>query len=62
MLRSIGWQELLFVVVIAFLLFGSGKKLGDMGKGLGDAIKNFKTAMKGDEKPEDKKAEEKKSA
>ena len=52
--------QILFVLVLAALLFG-GKKLGDIGKGLGDGIKNFKTAMKGDdEKPEDKEAQEKK--
>jgi sec-independent protein translocase protein TatA len=38
------------------LLFG-GKKVGDLGKGLGEGIKNFKDALKGGE--EDKKEEEK---
>jgi sec-independent protein translocase protein TatA len=30
------------------LLFG-GKKVGELGKGLGEGIRNFKTALKGDE-------------
>ena len=36
------------------LLFG-GKKVGDLGKGLGEGIRNFKTALKGEAKPEEKK-------
>jgi sec-independent protein translocase protein TatA len=32
-------------LVIALIFFGPSK-LGDLGKGLGDAIKNFKGAMK----------------
>ena len=52
--------EILFILAIAMLLFG-GKKIGDLGKGLGEGIKNFKSAVKGDdEKPEDKKPEDKK--
>jgi sec-independent protein translocase protein TatA len=38
------------------LLFG-GKKVGDLGKGLGEGIRNFKDALKGGE--EEKKEEEK---
>ncbi|HEV7674873.1 MAG TPA: twin-arginine translocase TatA/TatE family subunit [Candidatus Angelobacter sp.] len=37
--------ELLIILVIALIFFGPSK-LGDLGKGLGDAIKNFKGAMK----------------
>jgi sec-independent protein translocase protein TatA len=54
MLRSIGWPELIVIIVVFLLLFG-GKKIGDLGKGLGEGIKNFKSAIKGDDKP-DKKA------
>ena len=43
--------------VLAVLLFG-GKKVGELGKGLGEGIRNFKTALKGDEE----KVEEKKQA
>ena len=61
-MRSIGLPELIVILLVALVLFG-GKKIGDIGKGLGDGIRNFKDAMKGgDEKPEDKKPEEKKSA
>ena len=61
-MRSIGLPELIVILLVALVLFG-GKKIGDIGKGLGDGIRNFKTAIKGeDEKPEDKKAEENKPA
>ena len=54
-LRSIGLPELLVILVVAVLLFG-GKKIPEVAKGLGEGIRNFKTALKGDdEKPEDKK-------
>lgn len=39
--------DLLVIVVLGLLFFG-GKKLGDVGKGLGDGIRNFKSAIKGD--------------
>jgi sec-independent protein translocase protein TatA len=38
----------LLVVLIAVVLFG-GKKLSDIGKGLGEGIRNFKDGMKGDD-------------
>lgn len=47
---KIGWMELLIILVIALIFFGPSK-LGDLGKGLGDAIKNFKGAMKDGEQP-----------
>lgn len=61
-MRSIGLPELIVILLVALVLFG-GKKIGDIGKGLGDGIRNFKTAIKGeDEKPEDTKTEDKKPA
>lgn len=41
----LGVPELLLILGIALILFGPSK-LGDLGKGLGDAIRNFKGAMK----------------
>jgi sec-independent protein translocase protein TatA len=55
MLRSIGLPELLVILGVAVLLFG-GKKIPEVAKGLGEGIRNFKNALKGEEKP----AEEKK--
>jgi sec-independent protein translocase protein TatA len=53
----IGLQELLVILVIAIFLFG-GKKIPEVAKGLGEGIKNFKSALKGD----DSTAEPKKQA
>lgn len=41
---DIGMPELLVIFVIILVLFG-GKKLPEVGKSLGEAIKNFKKSM-----------------
>ena len=41
---KIGLPELAVIVVIALLIFGP-KKLGELGKGLGEGIRNFKSSM-----------------
>jgi len=56
-MRSIGPMELVVILGIAMLLFG-GKKIPEVAKGLGEGIRNFKHALKGD----DEKVEEKKQA
>lgn len=53
-MRSIGIPELLIILAVAVLLFG-GKKIPEVAKGLGEGIKNFKNALKAEEKPEEKK-------
>jgi sec-independent protein translocase protein TatA len=53
-LRSIGPMELVVILAVALLLFG-GKKIPELAKGLGEGIKNFKTALKNEEKPEEEK-------
>ena len=40
-------MHLLLILGIALILFG-GKKLPELGKGLGDGIRGFKEAMKDD--------------
>lgn len=47
---NLGLPEILVIALVAVLLFGS-KKVGELGKGLGEGIRNFKTALKGDEAP-----------
>lgn len=45
MLGSIGAPELLVIALLAMLLFGAGR-IADIGKGMGQAIKNFKSGLK----------------
>ena len=47
MIDSIGMPELLVILVVVVLLFG-GSKIPELAKGMGEGIRNFKTAMKGD--------------
>jgi len=51
--------HLLLIVAIALLVFGTSK-FAAVGKGLGEGIRNFKSAMKDPEKEEAKKKEEEK--
>jgi sec-independent protein translocase protein TatA len=53
------WHWLL-VIAIALLFFGTSK-FSSLGKGLGEGIRNFKSAMKEGEEPKKEKEEEKKS-
>ena len=39
-----GWQELIIILVIVALIFGT-KKLTNIGSDLGGAVKNFKKAV-----------------
>jgi sec-independent protein translocase protein TatA len=50
---KLGLPEILIILAIALLIFGPSK-LADLGKGLGEGIKNFKSSMKDGEGPEKK--------
>ena len=56
---NLGFPEILVIAAVAVLLFG-GKKIGDLGKGLGEGIRNFKEAMKEPEKKDENTVEAKK--
>lgn len=45
---SVGPLQLLLIILIIVLLFGT-KKLGNIGSDLGKAIRDFKKGMSGDE-------------
>jgi sec-independent protein translocase protein TatA len=47
MIGDIGMPELMVILGVAVLLFG-GKKIPEVAKGLGEGIRNFKTAIKGE--------------
>jgi sec-independent protein translocase protein TatA len=49
----IGIPELILILAIAALIFGA-KRLPELGRGIGEAITNFKSSMK--EKKEDQKS------
>ena len=46
MIGKLGLPELLVILFIALLIFGP-KKLGDLGKGLGEGIRSFKSGLSG---------------
>ena len=41
----------LVVILLVFIVLFGGKKLADVGKGLGEGIRNFKSSLKGDDPP-----------
>lgn len=45
LIGPLGTQELLLLFLIIALLFGA-RKLPELGKGVGEAIRNFRGAMK----------------
>ncbi len=47
---KLGMPELLLILGIALLIWGPSK-LADLGKGMGEGIRNFKGAMKEGEHP-----------
>jgi sec-independent protein translocase protein TatA len=49
---GLGTQELMLVLVIVVVLFGS-TKLPQIGSGIGQAIRNFKKSVKEGEKDEE---------
>jgi sec-independent protein translocase protein TatA len=55
MFGKLGLPEILIILAIALLIFGPSK-LADLGKGLGEGIKNFKSAVKDGEEGTEKKS------
>jgi sec-independent protein translocase protein TatA len=58
---GIGWQQLLIILVIVLLIFGT-KRLKNVGSDLGEAIKGFKKGMNdAEDKPVERLKDETKS-
>lgn len=58
MFGSLGFPEILLILVIVLVVFGAGN-LPKLGRGLGEGIKNFKEGLKSGE---EKKTDEKKAS
>lgn len=52
MFGSLGVPEILLIVLVIAILVG-GKKLPQLGKGLGEGIKNFRNSLKKDQDKDD---------
>ena len=46
MFGSLGLPELLVILLIVIIIFGAGK-LPQLGRGLGEGLRNFKDSVKG---------------
>jgi sec-independent protein translocase protein TatA len=55
---KLGLPEVLVLLAIALLIFGPGR-LSDLGKGLGEGIRNFRSAVKDGENSAQPPAEKK---
>ena len=51
---GLGVPELLLILVIVILIFGTSR-LPDLGRGIGEGIRNFKRSIRDEPEGEDKK-------
>ena len=57
---AIGWVQIVIILVVAVIIFGPigiGKKLGNLIKGTGKGVKEFKKALNEDDKENEEKEE-----
>jgi len=47
---TFGFQELLVILALAVFLFGA-RKIPDVARGLGEGIRGFRAALKGEDNP-----------
>ena len=50
MFGSLGFGEILLILLIVVLIFGTSR-IPELGRGLGEGIRNFKKGLKDDEPP-----------
>jgi sec-independent protein translocase protein TatA len=55
MFGSLGMPELLIILLIVIIIFGANK-LPQLGRGLGEGLRNFKNSVKTGEQPPDRNA------
>ena len=48
MFGSLGPMEIILILVIIIVIFGANR-IPELGRGMGEGIKNFKKAVKGEE-------------
>jgi sec-independent protein translocase protein TatA len=53
MFGSLGFGEIVLILLIVILIFGTSR-IPELGRGLGEGIKNFKKSIKGGEEDEKK--------
>lgn len=53
-MRNLGWVEISLILVVVILIFGAGK-LPQLGRAVGDTIKEFKKSIGGSAEEADKK-------
>lgn len=53
MFGSLGFGEILLILLIVVLIFGTSR-IPELGRGLGEGIRNFKKAVKGGGEEENK--------
>ena len=57
---AIGWPQIVIILIVAVIIFGPvgiGKKLGNLINGTGKGVKEFKKALKEDDKENEEKKE-----
>jgi sec-independent protein translocase protein TatA len=54
MFGSLGFTEILLILLIVILIFGTSR-IPELGRGLGEGIKNFKKSLKSDGEEQEKK-------
>lgn len=57
MLGSIGPTELILILLIVIIIFGA-RKLPDLGRSIGEGIKNFKKSVSSKDEPDETKKSE----